>query len=155
MPVHHYQCYCTYCVRSALLYPCASKALYLFLFLIPTLGQSQVVANVQDSTPCYGSIVDVTCSFPEDLKQYVVSTPSWKRNGDLFQPDAITHTIINYNRTLHILRINLTGEDLLSKTLEYACYLVKTGNELDESDVHIAPQGNYRVYVHSKVLSVC
>ena len=131
---------------SCCLCHCASVAKYLFFYLIPTLGQSEVFANVQDSKPCYGSIVNVTCSFPEDLKQYAAGTPSWKRNGDMYQPDAITHKLINYNTTLHILRINLTGDVLISKTLEYACYLIKTDHELDESEVHIAPQGYYNAY---------
>ena len=118
-----------------------------FLYLISTLGQSQVVANVQDSAPCYGSIVDVTCSFPKDLKQYASSIPSWKRNGDLYQPDVITHKIIPQDSNVHILRINLTGEDVISNTSEYTCYLVKNDGELDESDVHITPQGYYIVCI--------
>ena len=95
------------------------------------------------------------CSFPDDTyTNYLSTTPSWIRNGHSFSPDAITHTIINHNGTLHILRIKLIREDFLSKTIEYGCFLIKKGGELDESDIKIIPQGHFSVYEYTEC-SIC
>ena len=102
----------------------------------------------QDGALCFGSTVNVTCSF---LEKPLHITSQQHHHRKMWCP-ILCH---NDTKAFHILKMNLTGEDFLCKTLEYVCFQIKKGDELDESDVQIDPLCYYSVYILENTVLYC
>ena len=98
-------------------------------------------------TTFYNNTVDLICYYPDVMKRvngqprYLVTTPSWRVNGEYVFPDEDVLDQRPINQTASRLRVRIDPANFTGDPVNFTCYLPLTSGGEDSASTVVDPQG--------------
>ena len=116
----------------------------------------QVFLSSNNPTPSHNNTVDLICYYPDVMEmvdgqpRYLVTTPSWRVNGERLFPDGDLVDQMSVNQTASRLRVRIDPTIFTGDPVNFTCYLPLTSGGEDSASTVVDPQGSY-TYTREKL----
>ena len=107
----------------------------------------RVILYTNNPTPSYTSAVDLICYYPDVMERangqprYLVTTASWRVNGEYVFPDEDVFDQRPINQTSSRLRVRIDPAHFTGDPVSFTCYLPLTSGGEDSASTVVDPQG--------------